>query len=106
MKINTHLKHILGTTLLLTLSYLGGSGFARLAAEEPPISVTVSTSENSQPVSGSTSASWGLSFQEEGQAPVANASASYLKEFDAYYIEETDMDDIATIIKEEYERCS
>lgn len=28
---------------------------------------------------------WGLSFQEEGQPPVGNASGAYLKEFDAYY---------------------
>ena len=90
MKINTHLKHILGTVLLLTLSYLGGSGFARLASGELPASVTVSTARQSQSASGNASANWGLSFQEEGKSPVANASASYLKDFDAYYIDETE----------------
>ncbi len=33
---------------------------------------------------------WGLSFQEEGKPPVANASADYLKQFDAYYAQDTD----------------
>lgn len=28
---------------------------------------------------------WGLSFQQEGQPPVANASSDYLKKFNAYY---------------------
>lgn len=34
--------------------------------------------------------SWGLSFQEEGKTPVANASADYLKNFNAYYAENTE----------------
>lgn len=29
---------------------------------------------------------WGLSFREDGKAPVGNASAKALKEFDAYYV--------------------
>ena len=32
---------------------------------------------------------WGLSFQEEGQPPVANASFQDLKQYDAYYAEDT-----------------
>ncbi len=28
---------------------------------------------------------WGLSFQQEGQTPVGNAAADYLKQYDAYY---------------------
>ena len=32
---------------------------------------------------------WGLSFQDEGQAPAGNASAGYLKKYDAYYIGDT-----------------
>ena len=78
MKMNPHLKHIIGTIFLLTLAYLGGAGFAKLNAGTLPAS------------SGSASSNWGLSFQEEGKAPVANASASYLKDYNAYYIEETE----------------
>lgn len=33
---------------------------------------------------------WGLSFQEEGQPPVANATSEDLKQYDAYYAEDTD----------------
>lgn len=35
--------------------------------------------------SASADGNWGLSFQEEGKPPVANATADELKEFDAYY---------------------
>ena len=33
---------------------------------------------------------WGLSFQEDGKAPVANASYDELLPYDAYYMEQTD----------------
>lgn len=33
---------------------------------------------------------WGLSFQEDGQPPVANASFDELKKYNAYYAENTD----------------
>jgi len=78
MKTNRSFQHILGTLLLLILSYLGGAGFAKLASANEVL-----------PVSGSAASNWGLSFQEEGKPPVANASASYLKDFNAYYMEDT-----------------
>ncbi|MFT4107696.1 MAG: delta-lactam-biosynthetic de-N-acetylase [Lacrimispora sp.] len=33
--------------------------------------------------------SWGLSFQQEGQPPVANATMDYLRQFDAFYAAKT-----------------
>ncbi len=33
-------------------------------------------------------ANWGLAFTEEGKAPIGNATAEYLRQFDAYYIDE------------------
>ncbi len=33
---------------------------------------------------------WGLSFQEEGKPPVANATFEELRKYDAYYAEDTD----------------
>ena len=33
---------------------------------------------------------WGLSFQEDGKPPVANATYEDLKQYDAYYAENTD----------------
>lgn len=38
----------------------------------------------------SSDGNWGLSFQQEGKPPVANATADYLKQFNAYYARETD----------------
>lgn len=32
---------------------------------------------------------WGLSFQQEGQPPVGNASAEFLKQYNAYYVGDT-----------------
>ena len=32
---------------------------------------------------------WGLSFQTEGEVPIANADANYLKKYEAYYAEVT-----------------
>ena len=41
-------------------------------------------------VSASAEGNWGLSFQQEGKPPVANASAEYLKQFNAYYADQTE----------------
>lgn len=38
----------------------------------------------------SATGNWGLSFQEEGKPPVANATYDELKQYDAYYAENTD----------------
>lgn len=40
-------------------------------------------------VQTSADGNWGLSFQQEGKPPVANATADYLKQFNAYYAENT-----------------
>lgn len=49
-------------------------------------------SENNQDVieTSAESSNWGLSFQEEGKKPVANATIDELKEYNAYYAEDTD----------------
>lgn len=41
-------------------------------------------------VTASADGNWGLSFQEDGQPPVANASFEELKKYDAYYAENTE----------------
>lgn len=79
---NKNLKNIIGTVLLLTLSYFCGQGIARLQG--------LPESGALLPASSGASANWGLSFQEEGKAPIGNAAPSYLKDFDAYYVEETE----------------
>lgn len=41
-------------------------------------------------VTTSATGNWGLSFQEDGKPPVANATYEDLKQYDAYYAEDTD----------------
>lgn len=82
MKQNKNLKNIIVTALLLTFSYFAGQGIAHIQ--------NVYAFGAILPAGSSASANWGLSFQEEGKAPLANASASYLKDFDAYFVEETE----------------
>ena len=70
---------ILGIALLLTLAYFGGQSVAR-----------VSDGGALLPISGPASASWGLGFGEPGTQPTGTASVAALREYDAYYLEETD----------------
>lgn len=41
-------------------------------------------------ISTAATSNWGLSFQEEGKPPVANATYDELKQYNAYYAENTD----------------
>ncbi len=82
MKQNKNLKNIIVTALLLTFSYFAGQGIAHIQ--------NVYAFGAILPAGSSASANWGLSFQEEGKAPTGNAAASYLKDFDAYFVEETE----------------
>ena len=66
------------------------------SASDTRISAAVSGSGDSSAlgtssaVPASADGNWGLSFQEEGKPPVANASADYLAQFDAFYARQTD----------------
>ena len=72
-------KNLLQTTLLLILAFLAG----RLAAQ------AMEYSHGPEAVPISAEGNWGLSFPEEGQMPVGNASADYLKQYNAYYAQTT-----------------
>ena len=65
--------------LLLILAFLAG----RLAAQ------AMEYSHGPEAVPISAEGNWGLSFPEEGQMPVGNASADYLKQYNAYYAQNT-----------------
>lgn len=68
--------------LILAAAYIIGAGAGNLYSllhSEPD---TVETSASSS--------SWGLSFQEEGKRPVGNASIEELKQYDAYFAEDTE----------------
>ncbi|XCP84552.1 polysaccharide deacetylase family protein [Roseburia hominis] len=72
------LKKSLTVAFLFAICFLAGNAIGRLKEHFFPATVTTST-EN-----------WGLSFQEEGAAPIGNATFDELKQFDAYYAEDTD----------------
>ena len=72
-------KKIIGTSLLFIAAFLISHFFARTVEHFQTKSVTTSATGN-----------WGLSFQEDGKPPVANATYEDLKQYDAYYAENTD----------------
>jgi len=72
------LKKSLTITFLFAIAFLTGSTAARLKEHFFPNALET-VSEN-----------WGLSFQDEGAAPIGNATFEELKQFDAYYAEDTD----------------
>lgn len=64
--------------------------FSFLAGELAAHTVETWKSNNEQEVSAqSAEGNWGLSFQQEGKPPVANASMEYLKQFNAFYAQDT-----------------
>lgn len=72
-------KKIIGTSLLFIAAFLVGHFSARTVEHFQRKSITTSATGN-----------WGLSFQEDGKPPVANATYEDLKQYDAYYAEDTD----------------
>ena len=68
------------TLLLLTAAYFSGFGIHYLFSQ--PTTVL--------PASSSSEGNWGLSFQEEGERPVGNATPSELAKYQAAYADETD----------------
>lgn len=73
-------KKLFSAALFFTFSFCFGN-FAARASEHflspEPASGTA--------VPASADGNWGLSFQTEGQAPVGNATADYLKQYNAWY---------------------
>ena len=76
--------------LVLVLAYVIGYSIAQRVY---PTAATPAAAE----------ANWGLSFQEEGKPPVGNATPEYLKDFNAYYVNETDDKVIYLTFDEGYE---
>ena len=82
-------------TLLFTLAFLAGGLVARCketyfpakksAADTPSL-----TAISSESVSLAETENWGLSFQQDGEPPIANVSAENLKKYNAYYANMTD----------------
>lgn len=75
----TFFKRLFLTCTLLVLSFLFGEGIARFQQHFFP--QTLPTSVNG---------SWGLSFQEDGEKPLANSSIEELAAYDAFYAKDTE----------------
>lgn len=78
--IPSHMKKPFTYTLILAFAFLFGTA-AGVVSEKV---------QETQAVPASAEGNWGLSFQEEGEPPVANASAEELLQYDAFYAENTD----------------
>lgn len=68
------IKKVIKLTFVFAIAFLLGTAAGKTKEHFMPEAITTSAEGN-----------WGLSFQEEGQPPVANTSAEELKKFDAYY---------------------
>lgn len=64
---------------LFLAAYLCGAGLGRLNSPQPAVTASANPDGN-----------WGLSFQEEGKAPVGNVSSQELKKNHAAYVDDTD----------------
>lgn len=72
-------KQILSVSLIFVMAFLLGQGAARMKEHFYPETLLTSAEGN-----------WGLSFQEDGEPPVANATYEELAQYDAYYAKNTD----------------
>lgn len=79
MKDFFRVKKIALLVLIFSGAFLAGRMTARIFSPASPASAVLSEAEN-----------WGLSFQEEGKPPVANASFQELAKYDAYYAQDTE----------------
>ena len=90
-----YIKKSVELVFLGALCFCVGDGTARLA-QKYPVQISSAADDSStklqsdQALTASSEGNWGLSFQQEGKPPVANASADYLKQFNAYYAAQTD----------------
>lgn len=90
MKLFEYLSHkktaVICTSLLFAGAFLSGS----LAARSKEYFFPNETGNPPETAMASADGNWGLSFQQDGEPPVANASYEELKKYDAYYAENTD----------------
>lgn len=86
---------VLPTAAIFALSFFigraapdrGTSPFCNLAVESHRSSPA--REKVGDVITASADGNWGLSFQTEGQAPIGNATADYLKQYNAYYVQNT-----------------
>ncbi len=78
-KVRPLLPTALKSILFFTVAYFIGHFTAMTQKHFAPVSAPISNASD-----------WGLSFQEEGNAPIANASAEEMKKYNAYYVNPTE----------------
>ena len=76
-----------GAAALFLAAYALGNGAGYLSHHIPQTPASENTAEA---IPTSAEGSWGLSFQEEGQPPTANATFEELAQYDAWYAQNTD----------------
>lgn len=76
---HTNYKKIVKILLLFLAAYFTGYGAAKFT-----------NGKSNEVIQTSAEGNWGLSFQQEGEPPVANATADYLKQYNAYYAQNTE----------------
>lgn len=79
------LKKLLQTTLLFVLAFCAGQLTAQIVENHRGSQAAGQWGA----VAASADGNWGLGFPNEGQMPVGNASADYLQQFNAYYVQDT-----------------
>ncbi len=84
---------VLGCCILLVMGLTyGGSGrplpfgLQSRSGQESAAEHTAQSEQASRAVAAAADGNWGLSFQNEGSAPIGNATPEYLADFQAYYI--------------------
>lgn len=78
-KVRPLLPTVLKSILFFTAAYFIGHFAAMTQEHFAPVSAPISNASD-----------WGLSFQEEGNAPIANASVEEMKKYNAYYVNPTE----------------
>lgn len=71
------------TLLLFICFYSAGAAAGYISSQ-------YNNRDNNISIAASAEGNWGLSFQEEGAAPVGNATIQELDQFDAYYAQDTE----------------
>lgn len=82
-------KKLAAVAALFLLAFFAGGVLAHVRTSDRPYSPITASADLTNGPAASIPAScdnWGLSFQQEGKPPVANATADYLKQFQAHYI--------------------
>lgn len=81
-------RKVLSTAAIFALSFFVGRAAAQ-TVEPHKNAAPVESHHSASAVPASADGNWGLSFQTEGQAPIGNATADYLKQYNAYYVQNT-----------------